>query len=370
MQVPHMPRAARRTLAVAVATGVAAAGYATPALADTSSITVASATAVPEQAVPVDLTFSGTNALTGNAEVEAIVRPAGGLSCLTSYQEDTSTFPGQDTIIFAPGAQSVAPGAFQVAGSFKPTAPGSYQVCAWLEQNLNSTDQAVAPPATVTVGARGPQVSQLTVTVPKNPTPGVSFQVGYTTQTDQQLQLFSVLRAAAEGVCPSSFELDQAQNQPETSLTPVGMSVFGGPSTADVTTKQKTGSDVICTWVEGPNPAEVDDAASTPVTVGAPVPSAPPKPSLKLTKVTASHKHGASVTGTTAAGFTGRLQLTAACGASTARRNATARNRRFTATIGLPAGCRKAKKLKLTVSWAGSSAFAKQSVSRSVAIGS
>jgi hypothetical protein len=369
MQVPHMPRAARRTLAVAVATGVAAVGYATPALADTSSITVASATAVPEQAVPVDLTFSGTNTLTDNAEVEAIVRPAGGLSCLTSYQEDTSTFPGQDTIIFAPGAQLVAPGAFQVTGSFKPTGPGSYQVCAWLEQNQDSTDQAVAPPASVTVGARGPQVSQLTVTVAKNLTPGVSFQVGYTTQTDQQLQLLSVLRSAAEGVCASSFELDQTQNQPETNLAPAGIPVFGGPSTADVTARQKTGSYVICTWVEGPNPAEVDDAASTPVTVGTPLPPAP-KPSLKLTKVTASHKHGASVSGAAAGGFTGRLLLTATCGASTTRRTTTARNRRFTTRLSLPAGCRKAKKLKLTVSWAGSSAFAKQSVSRSVAIGS
>ena len=37
-------------------------------------------------------------------------------------------------------------------------------------------------------------------------------------------------------------------------------------------------------------------------------------------------------------------------------------------SLRLPRGCRTAKHLKLTVSWAGSSAFAKQTVSRSVPI--
>lgn len=367
MPVHLVLRCARRmSSAVIVAAAVAAAAFAAPAMADTSSITVASATATPEQAVPVDLTFTGTNALTSNAEVEALVRPAGGLSCLSSYQEDTSTFPGQDVAIFAPGAESVAPGAYQVTGSFKPPAPGSYQICAWLAQNQNSTDQAVTAPATLTVAARAPQVSQLTVTVPKALQPNVSFSVSYTTQTDQQLALYSVLRSGTQTACPDSFELDQQENQADTILS--GFSappVFGGPVTRTVTIKQRTGFYLLCTWVEGPNAAEVDGSAATPVTVGTPT---PPQPGLKLNRATASHRHGVSIAGSSASGFTGKLAVSAACGSSRARHTTTARNRRFASSFVLPAGCRKAKRVKLTVAWPGSSAFAKQSVTRTVAI--
>ena len=367
MPVHLVPRRARKlSAAVIVATAFAVGAFAAPAMADTSSITIASATATPEQAIPVDLTFSGTNAQTGSSEVEAVVRPAGGLTCLSSYQEDISTLPGQDVTIFAPGAQSVAPGAYSVSGSFKPPAPGGYQICAWLEQSQNSTDQAVSAPATLSISARGPQVSQLTVTVPKNPQPNVTFPVSYTTQTDQPLTLYSVLYSAALGSCPASFELNEQENRAETVLSglPV-IQVFGGPATSTLTTRQKTGFYLVCTWIEGPNSGEVDHAASTPVTVGTPT---APKPGLKLTRATASHRHGVSVAGSTAAGFTGKLTVSAACGRSTARRTATPRHGRFASGFRMPSGCRRATRVKLTVSWAGSSAFSKQTVTRTVAI--
>ena len=371
MPVHLVPRCARRMssavfLTTAVACALAATVLAGPAMADTSSITVAASTATPEQAIPVDLTFSGTNALTGNAEVEAVVRPAGGLSCLSSYQEDTTTFPGQDVAIFAPGAQSVAPGAYSVAGTFKPPAAGAYQLCAWLAQNQNSTDQAVTAPATLTISARAPQVSQLTVTVPKNPQPGVSFPITYTTQTDQQLSLYSVLIAADRAPCPAGFELDQQENRAETVLSGSGSQpVFGGPATTAVVTKQRTGAYLVCTWVEGPNGGEVDDSASTPLTVGT---LTPPSPGLKLTQATASHRHGVTVGGRSASGFSGKLVVTAACGSSAVHRTTTDRKARFSSRFALPGGCRRAKRVKLTVSWAGSSAFAKQTLTRTVAI--
>jgi hypothetical protein len=372
MPVHLVPRCARRissavVVTTAVLTAAIAVGVAAPAMADTSSITAASSTTTPEQAVPVDLTFSGTNALTGNAEVEAVVRPAGGLACLASYQEDTSTFPGEDVAIFAPGAESVSPGPFAVTGSLKPPAPGSYQICAWLEQNQNSTDQAVSSPATLTVAARGPQVSQLTVAVPKNLQPNATFPVSYTTQTDQQLSLYSVIYTTAQGPCPASFDVNQQEGRVETLLSTFGSPmVFGGPSTTTATTKQKTGLYLVCTWVEGPNGGEVDATASTPVTVGTPAPPASPR--LKLTKAAASHRHGVTMAGTTASGFTGKLAVSAACGSSTARRSVTAHKRRFSSAFDLPGGCRHARKVKLTVSWAGSSAFAKQTVTRTVVI--
>ncbi len=370
MPVHLMPRAARTlSAAVIVIVAVSAAAFAGPAMADTSSIAVATTTASPEQALPVDLSFSGTNALTGPAEVEAIIRPAGGPACQTSYQEDTSTFPGEDTTVFAPGAQSVSPGAYDVSGSFRPPAPGSYQLCAWLAQNVNSTDAPVAAPATLTVAARGPQVSQFTVSVPKTLQPNVAFQVTYTTQTDQSLSLLSVLRSASDAPCPASFDLGQQQDRVETILDGIDAPpVFGGPLTTTATTTRKTGLYIICSWLQGPNTGQVDAAVTTPVTVGTPRPPAPPKPGLKLTRASASHKHGASVTGATASGFKGKLAVSAACGSSTTKRTTTASNRRFSSAFALPKGCRTAKKVKLTVAWAGSGAFSKQTVTRTVAI--
>jgi hypothetical protein len=370
MPVHLMPRCARRiTAAVIVAVAALAAAFTGQAMADTSSIAVVTTTATPEQAIPVDLTFNGTNALTGPAEVEAVVRPAGGPACLTSYQEDQSTFPGEDLTILAPGAQSVGPGAFQVAGTFRPTAPGSYQVCAWLAQNQNSVDLPVAPPGSLDVAVRGPQVSQLSVAVPKDLQPNVAFQVTYTTQTDQVLSLYSVLRPASEAPCPASFDADQRQNRSESVLLgfPV-QQVFGGPVTTTATTTRKTGFYIICTWAQGPNVAQVDGSVTTPVTVGTPPPPSLPKPGLRITKATASHRHGVSVSGRTASGFTGKLVISVACGPSTAKRGTAARNRRFASRFALPKGCRSAKRVRLTVAWAGSSAFAKQSVAKTVAI--
>ena len=365
MPVHLMPRAARRMSAVVSVAAVAAA-FAAPAMADTSSITVATSTTNPEQALPVDLSFSGNNALTGAAEVEAIVRPAGGPACQTSFQEDTTSFPGEDTTILAPGANTISPGAYQLAATFRPPSPGSYQLCAWLAQSQNSTDTPVAAPATLTIAARGPQVTLFAVTVPKNLEPNVAFQVSYATQTDQSLSLLSVLRSASALPCPDSFDIAQTQDQVETILSGVDdHSVFGGPVTTTARTTQRTGFYVVCSWLQGPNPGQVDGALSTPVTVGTPP---PPKPDLTFTKTTASHRRGASVTGTTIGGFSGKLVVSAACGSSTARHATSAHGQRFASSLRLPRGCRTAKRVKLTVSWAGSSAFSKQSVSKTVAI--
>jgi hypothetical protein len=379
-------RRARFAALVVAISSVAAAAFAGPAMADTSTITAANATAVPEQAIPVDLTFSGTNNLSTAAEVEAVVRPAGGLPCQSSFQDDISAVGSEDQILFGPAAEMVAAGpgtAYHVTASYKPSTPTGFQVCAWLQQNQSNSDQPVAGPSTVTFTARAPQVSQLAVSLPKALTPNVPFEVSYTTQTDQSLTLYSIIMAAPAPTtstssstagssaqeCPSSFEVQQQQGDVETLLFGFpGQSVFGGPATSTASAKEKTGFYVICTWIEGPNGAEVDATATTQVTVGSPV-IALPKPGLALSKVTASHRHGVSATGKTRAAFSGHLVLAAACGSSTAKRTTTAKKGRFSGTVGLPAACRKAKRVTVTLTWAGSSSYAKQSITRSVAIG-
>jgi hypothetical protein len=371
-----LPRRVRVAALVVAISSVVAGLLAGPAMADTSTITVATATANPEQAVPVDLTFSGTDTQPGSSQVEAVVRPAGGLPCQSSLQDDVSAVGTEDQVISVP---SVAAGAYQVTASYKPLTATPYQVCAWLEQeSANGSNQVVAGPSTVSFTARGPQVGQLTVAVSKALIPNQAFQIDYTTQADQPLDLYSVIKAvpsvpaggsAATQPCPATFEVQQQQFQVETILFGFAQqTVFGGPATTTATAKEKTGFYVICTWVEGPSGAEVDASATTQVTVGTPVVTLP-KPGLTFSKVTASRRHGVAVTGKTAAGFSGRLLVAAACGSSTAKHATTAKKGRLAGSVGLPTGCRKAKRVKVTVTWAGSSSYANQSITRSVAIG-
>ncbi|MGN6870968.1 MAG: hypothetical protein ACTHMY_21455 [Solirubrobacteraceae bacterium] len=367
-------RYARGAIAAFVLTTATALAVTAPAVAATSTITVASPTAAPEQAVPVDLTFSGTNSQSGSAEVEVVVRPAGGLSCQSSYQDDLAAVGSVDQVIFGPGSVTVAAGQpYQVDASYKPAAAASYQVCAWLAENQGSTDRALAGPSALSFTAQGPQVAQLTVAVAKPLIPNVAFQIAYTTQTDQSLALYSVIKAAppvplagspATPPCSSSFEAQQQQEVDTVLVGPGAQGVFGGPTTTTVTDKEKAGAYAICTWVEGPSDREVDASATTLVTVG----TGPQRSLLRLTKVTASRRNGVSASGRTASAFSGRLVLIAACGSSTASRAVTAGHGRFSGRLGLPTGCRRAKRVKVTVSWAGSPSFARHSTERSVVI--
>jgi hypothetical protein len=371
----HAGSAARRArqglIAVVVCAGAAVS--ASPAMATPlSTITAVNNTTTPEQAVPVDLTFSGTNGTGSSADLLAVVRPAGGLACQSTYQEDISTLGGVDQTILAPGSQNAPAGSYTVNADFKPGAAGAYQICAWLDGGAGATagNDTLAGPATVGVTARGPQVPVFTVSVPSVLSPNVPFQVTYTTQTDQQLDLLSLILAGAapQTTCPASYNAATQQEVSSGTILGPGTAVFGGPTTTTATTTQKQGSYVICSWIEGPNASQVDAALVTPVTVGTPNSTLPPKPGLKLGKLTASRKHGISVSGSTTSKFAGKLSVVAACGRSSAKGSASAKKGKFSSHVRVPAGCKNAHTVKITVSWGGSKAWTKQSVSKSVSI--
>lgn len=362
-------RRARARAVIVVLSAVASGVFAASATAAT--VSVATTTLTPEQAVPVQLSFAGTADPGTNSNLEAVVRPSGGLVCQADYASDLSAAGSADTVLFSDNAQSVAPGAYQVGTTFKPPAAGGYQVCAWLSQPSGTSGQAVSGPATTAFTVRPPQVSQLTLAVPSSLIPAVVFQLAYTTQTDQQLNLYSVIKKAGALPCADSYELEQQQSQPESTLLgPGDQQVFGGPTTTKLTTHQKGGSYLVCSWIEGPSAGEVDGKLSTPVTVGT-----PPKTTkqallkLRLGTVTASRRHGVSVTGATVAAFTGHLAALASCGTSTKQSRTQVHKGRFSVHIGLPKGCAVGRHVRVKVFWAGSAAFAKAGVTRSVRTG-
>jgi hypothetical protein len=215
-------------------------------------------------------------------------------------------------------------------------------------------------------------VPVFTVSLPTAPSPNTSFQIAYTTQTDQQLKLDSLIKPAGGAPCAATFELEQQQDENNAAANVLMdyQSVYGGPTTNTTDDSEAAGGYVICSWIEGPTDSEVDAAATTPVDIPAPTPPAPKPASarLRLTKGTASHRHGASIVGTTAKGLVGRVVVYASCARSTTSTSPVVKNGRFSGHVKLPKACRSRRYVAVGAVWAGSSLFAKQSVSERVRI--
>jgi hypothetical protein len=347
--------------------------FAAPAWASSSlQISVAP---TPEQAVPVQLTFSGyadpSQAAGQDTWLSATVRPAGGLPCQATYNQDQSAAGSVSNNVFGDGT-NVGSGSYSTSGTFTPSNPGSYLVCAWLWDGISSSTTSAT--AATTFSARGPQVTKLAVGLGSAARPGREFQINYTTQTDQDLSLYSVVKRAGGLPCQSSYELEQGANETFDDIFGGGTNVFGGPlTTTGDDTENQAGPYLICTWVEGPNGGEVDAATSTPIYVGTPPPPPAPKvavsPRLRLRHARASRKHGVSLSGSAASGLTGTVTVAAACGKSTVTGRSRVRFGSFSAHLRLPRGCRRAHRVQLTAVWPGSSAFSRQAVSDSVRIG-
>ncbi len=262
-------------------------------LASGDVLNAAITSAAPEQGIPVTVTFSGAteaDEANGNGpRLYADVRPAGGVTCQSTYGADSSAAGGvSDELYFY---NKVGPGSFQESTTYNPPNVSPYLVCAWLE---NEANEALAGPVSATFSARGPQVAQLTVHLASPAKPGVGFQIDYTTQTDQELTLNSTIKPSGGLPCASSYELGQHQNQSQEDIFLFGSKVFGGPATVSGTvTEQNAGPYLVCTWLQGPNEGEVDASSTTEVYVGT-----PPRPTPR--KLTPQEKRCASAKATEA----------------------------------------------------------------------
>jgi hypothetical protein len=353
-------------LSVCLATVGLSAICSAPAMA-ADTVQVAIGAGAPEQAIPVQITYSGTFDTQGR--VSSVVRPAGGLGCQATFNSDNTANGNNSNDIELTDSSRTA--AFSFSETYSPPNPGTYLVCTWSEDSSNNT---VAGPISTNFTAQGPQVSALTVALsPGTPAPNVPYQIVFTTQTDQQLELDSIVKPAGGLPCAATFNLESEQDGNVGTELFDGHQVYGGPVASTASDTEPAGSYLICTWVEGPNSNEVDAALSTPFSIPAPVKKPPPAPKpaaakLRITHSTASHKHGATITGTTASALSGRIVVYATCGKASTSTTPRDRNGRFSGHIKLPKTCQKAGRVKLGAVWAGSAAFKKQAVSESVLI--
>ena len=348
-------------IAVAMVAGWAAA----PAMA-ASTVQITIETAPPEQAIPVQIALSGTIVSSGSgndgSNVYAEVRPAGGVACQPTYEADRTAAGNDSDVIYN---NFVDTGPLAASGNYDPDAPGSYLVCAWIEPS----DNTASTTASMVFAARGPQVPVLTVALPVTPRPAQAFSITYTTQTDQQLSLSSVIKPAGGAPCASSYELERQQDADNEAVT--GLlgedSVYGGPTNTSATATEARGSYIVCTWIEGPSNGEVDATTTTPVSVQ---PAAPvPKPAdLRFTGISVSRRHGANIDGTTAAKLAGRILVYASCDKSSSSSSVLVKKGKFAGHLKLPSACRGRRYTEIGAVWKGSPSFLKQSISKSVRI--
>lgn len=270
-----------RYLLVAVTVMLVSAAGASAAQATPDSVAISVQTQTPEQGIPVTLAFSGfANATDRDGDgsaVFAVVRAAGGVGCQPTFADDQQAAADSSTYLFydAGGSAYESPGSYQSSDTFNPPGIGPYLVCAWLEHyDPNASRNVPSATSSTTFSTRGPQAAIVSVSAPVAPRQNVAYQLNYTTQTDQTLTLYSVIKRAGGMPCAQNFELEQQQNQSETELIgpdeEVDNQIFGGPATVSVTDTEPAGYYVICTWIEGPVQSEVDAASSVPLTVSAP----------------------------------------------------------------------------------------------------
>jgi hypothetical protein len=270
---------------------------------DALSLSVSPTT--PEQGVPATFTFTGNAASVekegGGPNLLVEYRPTGGLGCQASFENDRQAAGGASTVLAGSGSNrapwdtdsfdenppTVGPGEFSVPFTYGMPAPGSYLMCAYLESRSQAEGEAphVEASTNITIQVTPPRVSAFTVAFPAGAQPGQTFAIDYTTQTDQQLDLLSVVRLAGGLPCAASPELDEQENQTEDRPTFAHegydfednkLQIFGGPVTNQATdTETLAGPHIVCSWITGPNSGEIDAALTTPFYVG--TPPAPPQ---------------------------------------------------------------------------------------------
>jgi hypothetical protein len=372
-------------MSIAAASSLVVASVATTQASAADTLQVAVASAAPEQGIPLTIEFSGTSEAVDSEgdgpRLFAVLRPAGGIGCQARFGDDHSAAGGVSTELLSnnfdsyDGSPRVGPGPYQKPDTFNPPDVGTFLVCAWLE-----TEKAMlVGPASTTFSTRGPQVSQLTVSLPHPALPEVAFQIDYTTHTDQQLSIYSDIRPSGGLPCAVNHTLDGQQNQgpPFSYNNPFFLAnenIFGGPATIAETVTEPVGPYNVCTWIEGPRENEVDATASTGIYVGTPPPKPKPRvthavsPLLSLRSARVSRRHGALLTGGASSSLTGHLKVAVSCGHSSTKGEARVRRGHFQLRLAVPRRCRVGSTARVTVKWPGSHAFLPQAASDTVKV--
>jgi hypothetical protein len=262
--MPRLLTTIRRTLLTAA---LLALTIASPALADSASISFTDAAGTSDPVVGVGRTFTVTGNSAVAKQLYVLVRPAGGAPCAPSASSDAGTtdyygsFSG-DTFY---GASVNGDFTRRKTGTWGT--PGSFMFCIWLA----TSSSAPATPITQVVTFRSPTGTISATVAPVTPQTGQTVTITITGSSEAPKYVYASIRPAGGAPCATSYSADSGNGLIS------GRSVNGAFSVTTTTTASTAGNYLICLWLA--------DSSSDAAPVAGPQPAtftvtAPPRPCI------------------------------------------------------------------------------------------
>jgi hypothetical protein len=220
-----------RTIAIVVLALASLASWAAAAQADTIALSVA-----PDRVEEVPFMVTAGGAGSKDSEVFATVKPAGPLGCGATYNTD----PGGEDVMFAKEAE----GGYAVSGTAKLDEPGTYLICAWVQQYSSDSSALAASSLMVDVrSARSSLVIHGKSSIRRRHT--AAFDFSGATELGRYV-MAKVKRAGPRG-CGSSYDTDSGESILWSDRVQGYYQVRKAPDRYDL---QHRGRYLICAWVQ------------------------------------------------------------------------------------------------------------------------
>ena len=239
---------------------------ASPALADSASITFTDAAGTSDPAVGVGRTFT----VTGNSAVSRYIyvrfRPTGGAPCAPSASSDSGSGSFGDYSGDQFNGTSVN-GSFTLRKTGTWNTPGSFMFCIWLA----TSESAPATPFTQVVTFRQPTGTISATVAPISPQADQTATITITGSSEAQKYVYASIRAAGGAPCAVSYDADSGSGLLN------GRSVNGAFTITTTTTQSTAGAYLICLWLAGSSSDGAPVAGPQPATFTV---TEPPRPCI------------------------------------------------------------------------------------------
>lgn len=229
------PATALLTLCLAALLALA---VASPAAADSASITFTDATGAVDPVVGVGRTVTLSGTSTVSQRVYVRFRPAGGAPCAPSASSDSggASFNGFSGDTFY-GTNVNGNFTLQKTGTWSE--PGTFMFCIYLA----ATESTPTVPFVQHITFRSPVGSISATVAPIAPLVGQATTVTITGSSESPKRVYASVRAAGGAPCAVSYDADPGRG------LVAGVNVNGAFSVTETTTPSEPGNYMICLWL-------------------------------------------------------------------------------------------------------------------------
>ena len=230
--------------AVVLAVASLASFAAAAAQADTLALSVA-----PDRVEEVPFLVTATGAGSEDSRVFATIKPAGPLGCGVTYGTD----PGGHDVIFSDDAE----GAYTVSGTGEVDDPGTYLICAWVQQY--SWDTVALAATSMMVDVR-PARASLVIRGPRSVRRPHAAVLQFSGASELDRYVYAKVKRVGSRGCGSSYRTDRGED------VAWGDSVqgyFRVRETADRYDLPHRGRYLVCAWVQEDSSDLLPEAAAS-----------------------------------------------------------------------------------------------------------